>query len=337
MPGEDQQRVLITGATGFLGGALARRLGAMARFDTHTTGRNEVAGRKLSKAGLGFIAADLTDRQAVMALVEGVDTVVHSAGLASPWGPESAFRKANVVATRNVVDACRKHSVRRLVHVSTPSLYFDFSDRLGIRENQPLPPRMVNAYARTKLEAEGIVDRASQAGLRSVILRPRALFGPGDTTILPRLIRALEARRLPIIGRGENLIDLTYIDNAVDALIASIDAPNGVCGGRFNITNGEPIRLWPMIHRIAKALGLAQPTRRVPYRLALGIATGLETFHRIARPDEEPILTRYSVGILGRTMTLDITAARRDLGYSPRVNMDEGLQRFLAWWKAKGS
>ncbi len=336
MPTERQQKVVITGATGFLGGALARRLATRERFDKVLgTGRNEVAGRKLAKTGVGFVAADLTDRQAVMALCEDADTVVHSAALASPWGPDSAFRDANVVATRNVVDACLKNNVRRLVHISTPSIYFNFTDRLGIRESEPLPTRMLNAYARTKLEAEKIVDRGAEAGLRGISLRPRGIFGPGDTNVLPRLIRALEAGRLPIVGNGENVLDLTYIDNVVDAIIASIDAPDAVCGGKFNITNGEPIRLWPLVTRLAKSLGLQAPNRRVPYRLVMAVAGGMEAFHRLARPNEEPVLTRYTVGILGRTMTLDITAARRDLGYRPRVTMDEGIERFLAWWKAK--
>ncbi len=166
-------------------------------------------------------------------------------------------------------------------------------------------------------------------------LRPRALFGPGDTVIIPRLLRALEAQRLPILGDGDALIDMTYIDNAVDAVIAATDAPDSVLGRKYNITGGEPVRLWPFLAKLCTELDLAHPTRRVSYPVARAFALMLEIVHRTVRRGSEPLLTRYTAGLLATSMTLDISAARRDLGYVPAIDIEEGTRRFLEWWRSK--
>ncbi len=330
--------VVVTGATGFLGGAVVQRLVR----DGHVvcaTGRREGALAAFAgERGVLTVRAELEADGAAEALLRTaqaagrVSAVVHCAALSAPWGPRRAFEAANVRATELLLLAALSARVARFVHVSTPALYFDGRDRHDVREDAPLP-RPLGHYARTKLAAEHAVDRAVADGLAAVILRPRALFGPGDTTIFPRLLRALQAGRLPIIGSGTNRVDLTYIDNAADAVASALDAPRVAAGQRYNVTNGEPIQLWPLLRRVAAALGLDPPRRRIGRRTARAAAGLLELFHAALRLRQEPLLTRYTVGLLAADTTLDISAARRDLGYAPAVGVDEGIERFIAWWR----
>jgi nucleoside-diphosphate-sugar epimerase len=258
--------------------------------------------------------------------------VVHCAALAAPWGPRPAFTLANVVATEAIVAACLEAGVARLVHLSSPSLYMGAGDREQVREDDLLPPP-INHYAATKREAELRVLAATTQGLRSIILRPRAIFGPGDTTIFPRVLRALESGRLPVIGDGQNRVDLTYLDNAVQAVERALEAPDAACGQIYNISNGETVRLWDVLRWLCRELQLPPPRGRLPRPAAALLGSALELLHRTLRPHVEPALTRYNVEVLACSMTLDITRARTLLGYAPNVSVDEGLRRFVVWWK----
>jgi nucleoside-diphosphate-sugar epimerase len=209
-------------------------------------------------------------------------------------------------------------------------------DRENVREDDALPPPITH-YAASKLAAEAIVSDAHRSGLPSIMLRPRAIFGPGEPTIFPRLIRALARGRLPRLGDGKNRVDLTHIDNAVQAVELAIAAPERALGQAYNISNGEPVLFWDVIARVCDALALPPPKRAVSQRTALWIARSLELGHRLLGLDREPLLTRFGAEMLTRTMTLDITRARRELGYTPRVSMEQGLASFLAHWQAAES
>lgn len=327
--------VLITGVTGFLGGHLAARLRALG-VQVRGVGRDAGRGVVLTeRLGVDFVRIDLgsgpldTDPDI---LCGGIDTVFHAGALSSPWGKKLDFEKANEGATRRVILAARRAGVGRLVHVSTPSLYFRDGGGENVREDAPLPPP-VNEYVRTKRLAEDLVRGAGEDGWETVMLRPRALIGAGDPSILPRLIRALEKGRLPVIGTGTNLTDLTCVENAVEALVLAATAPaDRVAGKVYNITNGGPVALWDILARMAGMLELPPPGRRVPAGLVHGLAGLLELWGRLR--GKEPALTRYGVGVLSETQTLDISAARRDLGYAPEVSVSDGLDRFVEWWKS---
>ncbi|MFK3649350.1 NAD-dependent epimerase/dehydratase family protein [Lysobacter enzymogenes] len=325
------RRIVVTGATGFLGGALARHLAATRPWQQVVgLGRDAQRGRALQAQGVEFHALDLTDEAAVHRILRGADTVVHCAALSSPWGRREAFVAANLTATEHVVAACIARQVRRLVHISTPGIYHDGAPHRGIREDQPLPATPVNDYAATKLAAERVVfERCAAAGVSALALRPRAIFGPGDSAILPRLAQALRAGKLPRIGSEDCQVDLSYIDNVVDACVLAMDASWRLGGRVYNISNGEPVAIWNVIDRLADALSLPRPRKRMPKPLALALASAVEAFHRRFRPDTEPALLRYGVELLSVDMTLDISRARDELGYRPRVNMDDALNKTL--------
>ena len=330
------RQALVTGGTGFLGGRLARRLQADG-WRVTVVGRNAASGRALEAGGIRFIRADLADQadqEAATIACREQEIVFHAAARSSPWGRYAEFFRDNVLATRHLVAACQHQNVARLIHVSTPSIYFDQTDRLNISESQPPAAVPANHYVRTKLLAEADVDAAAARGLAVVTLRPRAIFGPGDATLFPRLIRAHGSRGFPLIGRGDPLMDVTYVENVVDALLLAAEAPEAALGRKFNVTNGEP---WPRSQLLATLFSeIGQPlkTRSVHYGVAHGTAALLECFSALFTFARwEPPLTRYTVGVLAKSQTLDISAARAHLGYAPRVSVADGLRAFGAWWK----
>jgi nucleoside-diphosphate-sugar epimerase len=325
-------RILVTGATGFLGKAVALRLHAMGH-EVSALGRNQAIGRSLTSSGLLFLAADLADETAIKEACKDQQVVIHSGALSSVWGPYADFYATNVLGTRHVVEGCLSHGVERLINVSSPTLYFDFTDRLNLTEEAALPRHGVNSYAVTKRLAELEVENGASRGLATVNFRPRGIFGPGDTAILPRLIRANERGMVPFIGKTDPLVDMTYVDNVVDAIIAGFESTAAV-GHTYNITNGSPVRLWATLERIFALLKVPLNARRMSYSGAYAAAWAMELAAQLLA-NGEPILTRYTVGVLSKTMTLDISAARRDLAYTPQVGMEEGMLRFVAWWNSQ--
>ena len=231
-----------------------------------------------------------------------------------------------------MIRGCEEHKVKRLVYVSTPSLYFDYKSRVNVIETDALPEPVSN-YAATKILAEQELDEAFARGLATIAIRPRALFGPGDTVIFPRLIPRLQSGRLPILGDGENIVDLTYIENVVDALLLCAESPANTLGKKYNISNGEPVKIWKLIERICDELDLPHLTRKISYQTANAAATVLELLYTLIPMRPEPPLTRISVSMMANNTTLDISSAKNELGYQPKVSIDEGFELFMKWWK----
>jgi 2-alkyl-3-oxoalkanoate reductase len=252
--------------------------------------------------------------------------VFHAAALSAPWGKREEFFAANVTGTRNVIQACLKHQVSKLVYVSSPSVIFDNNDQINVDESVPYAKRFLSLYSLTKKLAEDLVNDARKE-LAVVIVRPKAIFGPGDNALLSRLIAAARGHRLRQIGNGKNLVDLTYVDNVVHALLLASET-QWANGKTYHITNGEHVPLWPLLRRVLTNAGCAADLAVAPFSVAYGLATLMEWNAR--RTGVEPLLTRYTVGILGRTQTYNINAARQDLGYEPLVSIDEGIERTLA-------
>ncbi|MFO0952265.1 MAG: NAD-dependent epimerase/dehydratase family protein [Isosphaeraceae bacterium] len=277
----------------------------------------------------------MTDPDAVARAAEGRDVVFHVAAKAGIWGPTEEYQRINVEGTRHVLNACRKHGVGRLVHTSSPSVVFNGRDMEGADESAPYPKHFDADYPRTKAEAEREVLAANGPDLATVALRPHLIWGPGDNHLVPRIVARARAGRLRRIGRENQPIDATYIDNAAEAHILAADrlAPGSAPAGRaYFIAQGEPVPVWDLVNRILKAAGLPPVTRTVPTGVALAAAGLLESAYRTFGIHAEPPLTRFFVHQVTTAHWFDLTAARRDLGYSPRVSTAEGLERLRDWF-----
>lgn len=324
--------VLVTGATGFVGRHVCERLQTMGWAVT-ALGRNAMVGAELKGRGIRFVQADLRHTEEVSRACEGQQVVIHSAALSSPWGAYREFYASNVDGTRHLLEASKQHGVQRFIHLSTPSVYFDYQHREGIRESDPLPARPVNAYAATKLQAEELVLQAGRGGMPVIVFRPRAIFGPGDTALFPRLLRANNTRGIPMIDGGLAKLDLTYVENLVDAIVLALSAPDAALGRVYNISNGEPVVLREVLSELLELLDMPLRGKHLPYAVVSGAAGLMELAYKTLRLKGEPLLTRYTVGVLTFDQTLDISEAVKRLGYQPRVSVAEGIRRYAAWWK----
>ncbi|GAA3406387.1 NAD-dependent epimerase/dehydratase family protein [Paenibacillus hodogayensis] len=328
MERRDAMKALVTGGTGFLGGRLALSLRDRG-WDVTALGRNPQKGKELRRRDIRFEQADLRDGDRVLAACAGQDAVFHCGALSSSWGAYADFHAHNVLGTEHVLAGCRRHGAARLIHVSTPSVCFGGAERLNVRETDPLPAKQASPYAETKRLAERAVLAACSEGLPAVIVRPRALFGPGDASILPKLLAANMTRGIPLIDGGRALIDLTFVDNAVQALLLCQSAPEAVCGRIYHVTNGEPLPFREAVDMLFRLLGIPVRYKPLPYTAAYAAAWLMEMSAHLLR--KEPMLTRAMAGMLGRSQTLDIGAARRELGYSPTVGVEAGMQVYADW------
>jgi len=315
--------IVVTGGTGFLGHAVVRTLLARGQA-VRSIGRNPDRCATLESLGATVIRGDLRDADFVASACRDAEAVIHAGAFSEPFGPREIFHASNVVGTRNVVAACLDQRVGRLVHISSPAVVFDGLDQVNAREDVPYPTRYSSNYAWSKRLAEECVRAAK---LDTVILRPKAIFGEGDVALLPRIIRAARMGRLPQIGHGQNRVDITHVDNVVHAICLALKAPRAT-GRIYTITNGEHVALWPMITRVLAYLGLRTELRRISVYAALAIGRALELYARLA--GGEPLLTRYTVSILAREQTYDISAAQRDLGYAPVMSFEQGFEATLA-------
>ncbi|EHP40864.1 NAD-dependent epimerase/dehydratase [Cupriavidus basilensis OR16] len=330
---------LVTGATGGLGRNAIEYL-LQHGLPVRATGRNAAQGEALRALGANFVPADLATLDAAQArsLLQGVDTVWHCAALSSPWGARADFHAANVNATERLADAAIAAGVARFVHVSTPSLYFDYQHHLDITESYR-PRRYANHYAHTKALAEAAIRQrsGSQAATTFVMLRPRALFGPHDRVLMPRVLALMAQRRgkLPLPRAGEVLMDLTFTPNVVHAMQLASTSARVTSGHACNITNHEPRRLCQVLGQLlGDELGQPPQLRRLPYALADAVARGMETWSALSR--REPAFTRYAMGVLHYDMTLDNTQAIAALGYRPAYTMDEGIRLTAQWMRDHG-
>ncbi|MFC4057144.1 NAD-dependent epimerase/dehydratase family protein [Planomonospora corallina] len=302
-------RIAVTGASGFVGGAVCRAARAE-RWRVHAFGRRPAV-EPGHVGGAPYRAWDLLG-PAPAALGE-VDAVVHCAGGVTDWGPAAEIWAANVTGTRN---AARAFPSAAFVHVSTASVYDPFRPTVRAREDEAPVARYVNAYGASKAAAERVAAEAAPG--RTVVLRPHAVYGPGDTTLLPRVLGAVRGGRLVAVGDGRQLVSLTSVDNLARAclLAAEAAARRGV-HGTFNVTDAEPVVLDDALRAVLRERGVAAEPYYLPLRLAEPVAAVAETAARLLGRRRPPRLTRYAAGHLAVERTLDITAARERLGYRP--------------------
>ena len=321
---------LVTGGGGFLGSAIVRRL--VARGDAvRSLSRHSYP--DLDALGVRQFAGDLNDAAAVDGAVAGCDVVFHVAAKAGVWGRYDEYHRTNVVGTENILSACRKHGVRRLVYTSSPSVVFTGHDHEGIDETAPYATKFLAHYPRTKALAERAVLAANGPDLATVALRPHLIWGPGDNHLIPRLIARARAGKLRRIGNGKNRVDAIYIDNAADAHLLAADRlhpGSPVAGKAYFLAQDEPVLLWEFIDRILDAADEPPVRRSVPAGLAYVAGTVLEAVHRALGLSGEPRMTRFLARQLSTSHWFDLTAAKRDFGYAPSVTVEEGLRRLRA-------
>jgi 2-alkyl-3-oxoalkanoate reductase len=322
--------VLVTGGGGFLGSAIVRRL--LARGD-RVRSLSRSRHPELDALGVTQVRGDVANLATVESAVADCEVVFHVAAKAGIWGRLKDYQRANVQGTLNVILACRKAGVGRLVYTSSPSVVFDGRDMAGVDESAPYPSHYEAHYPRTKAEAERLVLRAGGSGFATVALRPHLIWGPGDNHLVPRIIARARAGRLRRLGRRSPLIDHIYIDNAADAHIlaaerlgAGATSPD-VSGRVYFLSQGEPIPLWDLVNRILDAAGLPPVTKSIPVGVAHALGLLLEGVYGLLRWQAEPPMTRFLARELSTAHWFDISAARRDLGYEPKVSTEEGLRR----------
>jgi nucleoside-diphosphate-sugar epimerase len=313
-------KVLVTGGTSLLGSAVADRLAE--RGDTVTVLQRRPAGLAHRE-----VLADVADLGAVSAALHGHDAVVHLAAKVDIRGRYPEFARTNITGTRVVVEACRRAAVRRLVHVSTPSVAHSGASLVGAPAGQADPQRARGHYARSKAVAERIALAADAApdGPATIAVRPHLVWGPGDTQLVGRIIARARAGRLPVIGSGAALIDTTYITNAVDALVAALDCCSQARGQALVVSNGEPRPVAELLAAICRAAGVRPPQRAVPSTVARWAGATVETAWALHLGSGDPPMTRFLAEQLSTAHWFDQRRTTELLGWQPRVGIDEGL------------
>jgi len=324
-------KVLVTGGGGFLGKAIVKLLLEQGN-DVCSFSRNIYP--QLTALGVEQFVGDLTDLSAIIKAVDGCDLIYHVAAKAGVWGRYEEFYQPNVIGTKNIIQACRKCNITRLVYTSSPSVVFDGSDMEGIDESVPYPDHYLSWYPQTKAEAEQLVLAANDDSLATVALRPHLIWGPEDNHLVPRILERGRAGALRRIGAKPCLVDTVYIDNAAMAHVQAAEklaVGSRVAGNAYFISNDEPLPLWEIVNRILAAGGLPAVTKTISPAIAYTAGRVLETFYHIFKLSGEPRMTRFVAKEMSTAHWFDLTAAKNDFGYQPKVSIDDGLKQLQLW------
>ncbi|MFJ9817501.1 NAD-dependent epimerase/dehydratase family protein [Streptomyces sp. NPDC101151] len=309
-------KILVTGGSGFLGAEICRRLAARG----HQVRSLQRGRRAQPPSGTEAVLGDIRDTAAVAAAVRGCDAVVHTAALADVWGPRRDFASVNIAGTAAVLDACRRHGVPRLVNCSSASVVFAGKDLEGVDESAPCPRRFLAPYPWSKARAEHMVLAADSSRLATVSLRPHLIWGDGDPHLVPGLRGAIRRGRLLLPGTGTNRVDTVHVGDAAEAHVLAVEklaAGSPLAGAGYFITQGRPCTLAATVHGLLAHHGITVEIRGIPATAARTAGTLLELTAKAARSRHRPLLTRFLAAELTRSHWFDISAARRDLGYTP--------------------
>ena len=322
-------KILVTGGGGFLGQALCRGL---VERGPQVISFNRGHYPALAQLGVGQVQGDLSDGHALTHAADGVGAIFHNAAKAGAWGSYQGYHSANVIGTRNVLEACRRHGIAKLVYTSTPSVTHRATHPVegGTADTVPYGENFQAAYATTKAIAEKAVLAANDSSLATIALRPRLIWGPGDQQILPKLVERARQGRLRIVGDGRNLVDTTYIDNAAQAHFDAFEhlAVGAACAGRaYFISNGEPKPMGELLNALLDAAGAPRVEKHVSFKAAYRIGAVCEALWKCLPLKGEPPMTRFLAEQLSTTHWYDMAPATRDFGYRPGISFDEGITR----------
>ena len=310
----------VTGGSGFVGGALIERLRSEG-WDVRALARSERAAERVRELGAEPAMGDLDDRDAMRAGADGCEVAFHAAAKVEDWGDPADFERLNVRGTQNVIDACRDAGVRRLVHVGTEAALMVGQPLINVDESTPLRPDSAALYSSSKAKAEQLVRDAG--GLETVVVRPRFVWGRGDTSLLPAIIEMVASGRFRWIGGGGQLSATTHIDNTVEGLwLAATKAP---AGSVYFVTDGEPAVFREFLTELLATQGVTVPDRSVPAGVARVAAAASERIWRLLKRPGPPPLTRFAVWVSSQECTIDISRAERELGYRPVISRETGF------------
>lgn len=318
----------VTGGSGFLGRNLLGALRA-AGHRARALARSDAAAREVAARGAEPARGDLDDADALAEAVRGCDVVFHCAALAAEWAPDAEWRRHNVRGTQNVLDAARRGGAKRVVHVSTEAVLVDGRAPLvRVDETRPLPERPLRGYAASKAEAERLARAASTPSCEVVVVRPRFIWGAGDTTLLPKLVDAVRAGKFRWIGGGAHLTSTCHVDNVCEGMLKAAEKGRG--GDVYFLTDGAPPTMREMLEAMFATQGLPGPTGSIPLGAARAAASTTEAAWRALRLPGAPPITRTAVELIGREVTVVDDKARRELGYEGATTRAQGLAAMRA-------
>ena len=312
----------VTGGSGFIGGALIERL-RREGWEVRALARSDAAEAAVRERGAAPVRGDLGDAAALEGGTVGCDVCFHAAAKVEDWGDPAEFERLNVVGTANVIAASRAAGVRRLVHVSTEAALTAGQALVRVDERAPLRPDSPFLYSSSKAKAEQLVRDANGDGLETVVVRPRFVWGRGDTTLLPAIAELVRSGRFRWVGGGRHLTDTTHVDNTVEGLW--LGATRAPAGGVYFVTDGEPVVFRDFLERMLATQGVEAPDKSVPPAVAAGAAAAAERVWRLLRRPGPPPLTRFAVWVSSKECTLDDSRARTELGYEPVRTREGGL------------
>jgi nucleoside-diphosphate-sugar epimerase len=327
-------RVLVTGATGFVGGHLAERLRS-GGYEVTTVARHSSDTTLLESWGVRIVRGDLGDASTLVTALEDVDIVVNCAAKVGDWGPVEEYRKVNVESLAVLLELVRTRNLKRFIHLSSLGVYAA-RDHDQTDESEPPPEHHMDGYTQTKVESEKLALGYHQAhGVPVVVLRPGFIYGPRDRTVLPRLIDSLRRGIVRYLGDKTKVMNTIYVGNLVDAILLAMEK-NQAVGQVYNLTDDEVVTKQRFMETICRHAELPPPTKTVPLGLAKVLAAGMEGWAKLTGKQQAPRLTRARVKFLGLNLSFSVTKAKRELGYQPRVQFDAGMAETMAWWKAQG-
>ena len=325
------KQVLVTGGGGFIGLALVKRLRQM-DIRTLVVGRQHYP--EVEAVGGICLQGDIRDLDFLQKSMAGCDTVFHVAAKAGIWGSWDDYFSINVTGTENVIAACAHNQVPRLVYTSTPSVVFNGTGLAGVDESTPYADKPLCHYARTKIMAEILVLRANSPLLQTTALRPHLVWGPGDNHLIPRLLERGRQGRLKIVGDGDNRVDISYIDNVVDAHLAAarnLEMVGTAAGEAFFISQDEPVVLWDWVNELFMRLAMPPVAKKISFQKAYRLGWLMEKIYGLLRLQTEPPMTRFVAEQMAKSHWFDISQAKELLPYEVLVDNEQGMERLVGW------
>lgn len=317
----------VTGGSGFIGGRLTERLVADG-WRVRALARSDASAGTVAERGAEVVRGDLSDVGALTDGARGCDVAFHCAAHLGDWGDPADFERGNVQGSANVVEACRRAGVRRMVHVGTEAAVLAGQPLVDADESAPLRPDSPALYSASKARAEALLLEADGDGLETVVIRPRFVWGRGDTTLLPRMVETVKSRRFAWIGGGRHRTSITHVDNVVQGLVLAAD--DATPGRPYFVTDGDPVVFREFVTDLLATQGVQAPDRSIPPGVARVVAGGGERLWRLLPLPGEPPLTRFAYWISALDTVLDDSRARADFGYAPVITREQGLAELAA-------